>query len=130
MAAQSISHKYIIYNDYDKEGLFYDCPLETLYLGRNLSYDEQKYPYATYYPFYRKERLTSVTIGNNVTNIGYKAFYGCSKITITFAGGTTGWEYASSATATSWTTVSSSNLASWLKNSTYSQYYFKKGTVS
>ena len=57
------------------EGLFGDCPLETLYLGRNLSYDaNSKYGYS---PFYNKTTLTSVTIGNNVTNIGQCAFSGC-----------------------------------------------------
>ena len=68
------------FNYYDThsmgEGLFYDCPLETLYLGRNLSYDTD-YDKG-YSPFYKKTTLTSVTIGNNVTNIGNKAFYGCT----------------------------------------------------
>ncbi len=61
------------------EGLFIDCPLEELYLGRNLSYEtEEDYGYS---PFYNKTTLTSVTIGNNVTNIGQYAFSGCSGLT-------------------------------------------------
>ena len=63
------------------EGLFYDCPLETLYLGRNLSYNTG-YSYG-YSPFLNKDkgRLTSVTIGNSVTSIGENAFYYCSGLT-------------------------------------------------
>ena len=71
------------YNDWEYDargqGLFYDCPLETLYLGRNLSYDTSyKYGYS---PFYNNETLTSVTIGNSVTSIGEYVFYGCSNLT-------------------------------------------------
>ena len=60
------------------EGLFYDCPLETLYLGRNLSYDT--YPSYGYSPFYNKSSLTSVTIGNSVTSIGGGVFSGCNAL--------------------------------------------------
>ena len=65
------------YNGYSNgRGLFIYCPLEGLYLGRNLSYKaEEDYGYS---PFYNKTILTSVTIGNNVTNIGKFAFSGCS----------------------------------------------------
>ena len=58
------------------EGLFYDCPLETLYLGRDLSYNTS-YSYG-YSPFYEIKTLESVTIGNRVTSIGDSAFDGCS----------------------------------------------------
>ena len=61
------------------EGLFYDCPLETLYLGRNLSYNSRDQYGSS--PFYRKKTLTSITIGNSVTSIGYSAFDGCSGFT-------------------------------------------------
>ncbi len=41
------------YNASVGEGLFYDCPLETLYLGRNLSYNTSSgYGYS---PFYKKQ---------------------------------------------------------------------------
>ena len=61
------------------EGLFYDCPLETLYIGRNLSYDDtHNYGFS---PFCGIERLTSLTIGNDVTNISRKMFLDCSNIT-------------------------------------------------
>ncbi len=66
------------YND-DYEGLFYDCPIENLYLGRNLSYDtSHKYGYS---PFYNCDELTSVTIGNSVTTIGERAFLCCNGLT-------------------------------------------------
>ena len=64
------------YNSSNKSGLFYDCPLETLYLGRNLSYNtDRKYGYS---PFYNNKTLTSITIGNSVTSISKNAFQGCS----------------------------------------------------
>ena len=61
------------------EGLFYDCPLKTLYLGRNLLYNTD-YSYG-YSPFRNKGGLTSVTIGNSVTNIRVRAFSSCSGLT-------------------------------------------------
>ncbi|MBE6285495.1 MAG: hypothetical protein E7093_03515 [Bacteroidales bacterium] len=69
---------YLRYNS-TNEGLFYDCPLETLYLGRDLSYDTS-YSYG-YSPFYKIKTLKSVTICNSVTSIGDYAFYGCSGLT-------------------------------------------------
>lgn len=73
-------------NNYDYsigEGLFYDCPLEILYLGRNLSYNLEVNQYRPsrcfgYSPFYYKKGLISVTIGNNVTSVREYAFYKCS----------------------------------------------------
>ena len=70
-----------------KNGLFYDCPLETLYIGRNLSYA----PYFTYSqnyvtqtgvmsPFSWIETLKNITIGNLVTDMGTAAFCGCSSL--------------------------------------------------
>ena len=73
-------------------GLFHDCPLEILYIGRDLDYETEEskksdysYDYYYYYysPFYDKN-LKSVTIGNLVTTIREELFNGCSvkKITI------------------------------------------------
>ncbi len=59
------------------EGLFYDCPLETVYLGRNLSYNNS---YNNYSPFYGTS-ITSLTISDSVTTIGDGAFSDCSKLT-------------------------------------------------
>ena len=60
------------------EGLFYDCPLETVYLGRNISYRSGKQ--AGYSPFY-KTPITSLAISNSVTSIGNYLFRGCTGLT-------------------------------------------------
>ena len=85
----------------DGRGLFYDCPLEKVYLGRNFdysSYTEYKdgkvyktysceenaysfYKKSGYSAFYGKGSLVSLEIGNNVTNIGSYAFYSCNGLT-------------------------------------------------
>ena len=71
-------------NERPGQGLFYDCPLETLYLGRNiyictgLNSSEKSVGYS---PFYNKTELTSVTIGNSVTSIPKNVFRGCSGLT-------------------------------------------------
>ena len=54
-------------------GLFRDCPLETLYLGRTLSYTEKKDN--GYSPFAYISTLSEVTIGPNVKSLGYCIFY-------------------------------------------------------
>ena len=63
----------------NNESLFYDCPLESLYLGRNIQYITE-YDYG-HSPFSRNETLKSVTIGNSVTSIGGHAFYKCIGLT-------------------------------------------------
>ena len=75
--ADSEGTLFLGYNDRNN-GIFDDCPLETLYLGRDLSYDTSIYGYS---PFHYKSTLTSATIGNSVTTIGDAAFYGCSSLT-------------------------------------------------
>ncbi|MCD8202475.1 MAG: leucine-rich repeat domain-containing protein [Prevotella sp.] len=54
----------------DTKTLFTDCPIETLYLGRDLSYSTV--------PFSNKELLTTLTIGESVTTLGNSLFYGCT----------------------------------------------------
>ena len=71
------------YNRYDSAkdgGLFSDCPLETLYLGRNLEHDGI-YQAGHYSPFYDKDLLKSVIIGNSVTNFGANTFKDCNSLT-------------------------------------------------
>jgi len=90
---------------YTNDNVFYNCPVQTLYMGRNVVNGT----YIAYNPiFYGKTSLLSLTIGNNVTSIenyafsgtgltssviipnsvasiGYYAFYGCvylSSVTI------------------------------------------------
>ena len=78
------SLKSIIFEDTDSElslwqptathtgdSLFQDCPLENLYIGRNLSV----------WPFAHKTKLTSISFSTNVTEIGWLAFKGCSALT-------------------------------------------------
>ena len=60
------------------KGLFYDCPLETLYLGRNLSYSS--YSDSGYSPFAYVRTLKSAIIGNSVTSIECYAFNGCTSL--------------------------------------------------
>ena len=69
------------YNARGGSGLFYDCPLEMVYLGRNLSYDTRKQ--TGYSPFYNNGTLTSLIIGPEVTEVGENAFSGCGLDSIT-----------------------------------------------
>ncbi len=77
--ALTLEYNYYSSSGTTGEGLFYDCPLETIYLGRSLSYNGgSKYGYS---PFYNQDKLTSVIIGDCVTSIGEDAFSGCSGLT-------------------------------------------------
>jgi len=61
------------------KGLFYDCPLKSAYLGRNLNYNAGgRYGFS---PFYNKDKLNEVTISNYVTTICTNIFRGCSDLT-------------------------------------------------
>jgi hypothetical protein len=58
------------------QGLLYDCPIQELYVGRDLLYNsEKKYGYS---PFYNKTEFNNIIIGEQVTNIGANEFSGCS----------------------------------------------------
>ena len=61
------------YGSYNYNGLFSDCPLKTVYMGRTLSYSNS--------PFRDQTKLTSLTIGDKVTEIGSSGFSGCSGLT-------------------------------------------------
>ena len=54
---------------------FVDCPIESLYLGRNISYSDLNSPFSGI------TTLTSLTIGNSVSSIGSNAFSGCTGLT-------------------------------------------------
>ena len=92
--------KYLVLEDGDKplrvgcnsyqgiaagEAIFNDCPLETLYLGRELQY-EGGFFYG-YSPFYKKRHLSLVIIGEGVRRLENRAFYGCEDLTSITLGG-------------------------------------------
>ena len=55
-------------------GLFNDCPLEELYLGRTVGYEASStYGYS---PFYKQEALAKVTVGSKVASLPYCIFFG------------------------------------------------------
>ena len=95
-------------------GLFYDCPLEKLYLGRNLTYNSNSsYGYS---PFYGNTNLTELTIGNSVTSIGESAFSGCSGLTsIIFPNSVTSISEKAFYSCTKLNSVNISDIASWCK---------------
>ena len=70
------------YNVHEPSGLgrslFYDNPIQQLYLGRELRYPDTIY--YGYAPFYRKDTLTEVTIGEGVSVVGDRLFYGCTQL--------------------------------------------------
>ena len=53
---------------------FKDCPLEYVYMGRNITDKNNK-------PFRDKTTITELVIGNKVTSIEHYAFYGCTGLT-------------------------------------------------
>ena len=57
-------------------GLFNDCPLEELYLGRTVSYEVNTKGNFGYSPFYKMESLSSVTVGPVVKELPYCIFQG------------------------------------------------------
>ena len=61
---------------YNGAPLFEDCPLNYVYIGRNISYSAKQE--AGYSPFYRNTSLRTVEITDQETEIGENEFYGCS----------------------------------------------------
>jgi len=58
--------------------LFADCPLDSVYIGRNISYNtSSNYGYS---PFYRNTTLRSVTITDKETEVSPNEFYGCTNL--------------------------------------------------
>ena len=59
-------------------GAFYHCPIDTAYIGRNLSYN-----YAPFYDNYNSKgngKITNVTFGSSVTTIPNSVLRGCSNL--------------------------------------------------
>ena len=58
--------------------IFSSCPLDEVYIGRNISYNtSSSYGYS---PFYRNTSLRSVTITDRETEISENEFYGCTNL--------------------------------------------------
>ena len=94
-------------------GLFRDCPLETVYLGRNLKYDESHY--SGYSPFYGTP-ITTIIISDSVTSIGGYAFYYCSKLTsVTIPNSVTSIGYHAFDGCNGIKSVNISDLSAWCK---------------
>ena len=68
---------------FDHNSSFSDCPLETLYLGRDFIYTHSSdySDWDVYSPFQDKTKLVSITIGSSVKSIASSAFRGCSGLT-------------------------------------------------
>lgn len=60
-------------------GLFGTCPLETIYIGRDITYNNNALNYNP--AFYNQKNLKSITIGNLVSSINNDAFQGCDSLT-------------------------------------------------
>lgn len=71
--SSTIEMDYNYYSNGAYYGMFSDCPLKRVYIGRNLSYK--------YSPFKDQLELTEVTFGNSVTEISDKLFTDCTGIT-------------------------------------------------
>ena len=66
------------YDDYTGTPLFSDCPLDSVYIGRNVDYNTTKrYGYS---PFYNNTSLRAVKITNLETEISDNEFYGCTNL--------------------------------------------------
>ncbi len=58
--------------------MFSSCPLDKVYIGRNISYNKtSNYGYS---PFYRNTSLRSVTITDRETEVSENEFYGCTNL--------------------------------------------------
>jgi hypothetical protein len=67
----------LAYNS-DSKPLFSDCPLDSVYIGRNISYyTSSSYGYS---PFYRNTSLRAVKITDKETEISANEFYGCTNL--------------------------------------------------
>ena len=58
--------------------MFASCPLDKVYIGRNISYN--KTSNGGYSPFYRNTSLRSVTITDRETVVSENEFYGCTNL--------------------------------------------------
>ena len=87
----SLGVSYYSSNSSYPKGLFYYCPLEEVYIGRNITYKdygsgsssfESSPEYYGYSAFYNQEKLTKVTVGEMVADIPAYLFYKNASITL------------------------------------------------
>ena len=57
--------------------IFYGCPIDSLYLGRNLKRTDEYYAYG----LFQDSSVKKLIVGNTVTEIENISFYGCEKLT-------------------------------------------------
>lgn len=57
--------------------IFYGCPIDSLYLGRNLKRTEKYNAYG----LFQDSSVKKLIVGNTVTEIENRSFYGCEKLT-------------------------------------------------
>ena len=71
--------------------LFHSCPLDYVYIGRNINYrTESDYGYS---PFYRNTTLREIKITDKETEISENEFYGCTNLqSVTIGDGVTNIE--------------------------------------
>jgi len=60
------------------EPLFSSCPLDSVYIGRNISYPTESSK--GYSPFYRNTSLRTVVVTDRETEISPNEFYGCTNL--------------------------------------------------
>ena len=62
----------------DNSPIFGSCPLESVYIGGNITYSKESRK--GYSPFYRNTAIRSVTITDKETEISQNEFYGCTNL--------------------------------------------------
>lgn len=58
--------------------LFSSCPLDSVFIGRNINYSTSQY--SGYSPFYRNISLRAVKLSDKETDISDNEFYGCTNL--------------------------------------------------
>ena len=78
----TLSLGYKSYSNSGGSGLFADCPLEEVYMGRTLNYDytSNTESYYGYSPFAQNASIKNVVIGNQVKSLRLFLFYYCPNL--------------------------------------------------
>lgn len=73
-----VGNDYSLILESSKSSLFSDCPLDSVYIGRNIKYLTSKE--SGYSPFYGNKYLRAVSMTNRVTKISENEFWGCANL--------------------------------------------------